>query len=160
MDASFPNTAGVEWTWKLRLFPMVRVDGQHGERLSHTPVIRTGPCPSCFPTDFHHCHCGILLNFLCKMLGKCRVAATSYRQWNQNDACVKGSEDPGTGVGVAAACSVPLPRPVGERRWKEGSNPGQLKQLQRKLCVSVPLYLSLCVSVSLNLFFLFSELVD
>lgn len=113
-----------------------------------------------FSTDFHHCHTGILLNFLCKKLGKGRVAATFYRQWNQNDACVKGSKDPGTGVEVAAACSVPLPRPVGERHWKEGSNPGQLKQLQRKLRVSVPLYLSLCMSVSLNLFFLFSELVD
>lgn len=33
-----------------------------------------------FSTDFHHCHCGILLNSLHKRLGKRRLAATSYRQ--------------------------------------------------------------------------------
>lgn len=152
MDASFPNTAGVEWTWKLRLFLMVRVDGQHGERLSHTPVIRTGPCPSCFPTDFHHCHCGILLNFLCKKLGKCRVAATSYRQWNQNDACVKGSEDPGTGVG--GGCSL-LCASSKACRW-ETLKGGQESRAAETVTEEI---VCLCASVFISLRVCFLEFV-
>lgn len=48
MKVSFPNTCEVEWTWKLRLSPLVRMNGQHGLRLSCGPVAGTGIDFSCF----------------------------------------------------------------------------------------------------------------
>lgn len=150
--------------WRSPFQTLLRLNGCGNWNCPHwsgwmNSMDKGGPVPllwgqELIPRAFNR-HLPLPISSLCKTLGKCRLVATSYRLWNQTDSFVKESKDMGTGVQVAATCSLPLPRPLGEKHIRRRAEIQSCSSTYKGNCVCARVHLCLCVSVSLDLSFSF-----